>query len=98
MGNEDLEAADDLGEGNALVLLPVLDGLLAVGEDHEVILLALEVDLDLGSVSAHVGGIGEGLEVVRLRGLVSVRFNEVVSVGLIESLCKERKTRQEEQL
>lgn len=56
VGDEDLEAADDLGEGHALVLLPVLDGLLAVGEDHEVVLGALEVDLDLGGVSAHDGG------------------------------------------
>lgn len=56
VGDEDLEAADDLSEGHALVLLPVLDSLLAVGEDHEVVLSALEVDLDLGSVSAHIGG------------------------------------------
>ena len=54
MGNEDLEAVDDLSEGNAPVLLPVLNGLSALSEDNEVVTVALEVDSDLGSVSAHV--------------------------------------------
>ena len=54
MGDEDLEAVDDLGEGNAPVLLPVLNGLAALSEDNEVVVVALEVDSDLGSVSAHV--------------------------------------------
>lgn len=59
--DEDLEAADDLGEGHALVLLPVVDGLDAVGEDDKVVLVALVVDLDLGSVSAHVDGVLMGV-------------------------------------
>lgn len=61
MSDEDLEAADDLGEGHALVLLPVVDSLDAVGEDDEVVLVALVVDLDLGSVSAHVDGVLVGV-------------------------------------
>ena len=54
MGDEDLEAVDDLSEGDALVLLPVLNSLSALSEDNEVVTVALEVDSDLGSVSAHV--------------------------------------------
>ena len=54
MGDEDLEAVDDLGKGNAPVLLPVLNSLSVLGEDNEVVVVALVVDSDLGSVSAHV--------------------------------------------
>ena len=54
VGDEDLEAVDDLSKGNAPVLLPVLDGLTALSEDNEVVAVALVVDSDLGSVSAHV--------------------------------------------
>ena len=64
MGDEDLEAVDDLGEGNAPVLLPVLDGLTALSEDNEVVIVALEVDSDLGSVSAHVDVCWRGSGVV----------------------------------
>ena len=54
MGDEDLEAVNDLGKGNAPVLLPVLNSLAALSEDNEVVAVALVVDSDLGSVSAHV--------------------------------------------
>lgn len=54
VGDEDLEAVNDLGERNAPVLLPVLNGLSALSEDNEVVAVALVVDSDLGSVSAHV--------------------------------------------
>ena len=54
VGDEDLEAVNDLGERDALVLLPVLNGLSALSEDNEVVVVALVVDSDLGSVSAHV--------------------------------------------
>ena len=54
MGDEDLEAVDDLGKGNAPVLLPVLNSLSVLSEDNEVVTVALVVDSDLGSVSAHV--------------------------------------------
>lgn len=64
MGDEDLEAVDDLGKGNAPVLLPVLDGLTALSEDNEVVVVALEVDSDLGSVSAHVDVCWRGSGVV----------------------------------
>lgn len=51
VGNQDLETADDLGKGNAGVLLPLLDSLAAVDEDNEVLGLALVVDLGLSSVA-----------------------------------------------
>ena len=54
VGDEDLEAVDDLSEGDAPVLLPVLNSLSALSEDNEVVAVALVVDSDLGSVSAHV--------------------------------------------
>ena len=54
MGDEDLEAVDDLSKGNAPVLLPVLNSLSVLGEDNEVVAVALVVDSDLGSVSAHI--------------------------------------------
>jgi hypothetical protein len=65
VSDKDLEAVNDLSERDALVLLPVLNGLSALSEDDEVIAVALVVDSDLGSVSAHVDvclewfGIGE---------------------------------------
>jgi hypothetical protein len=58
VGDEDLEAVDNLSKGNALVLLPVLDGLAALDEDDEVLALALVVAPDLSGVSAHVGCVG----------------------------------------
>jgi len=67
VGNEDLEAVDNLCERNALVLLPLLNGLGALDEDNEVLALALVVALGLGGVSAHVGCVGGWL--VRVGGL-----------------------------
>jgi hypothetical protein len=55
VGDEDLEAVNDLGKRDTLVLLPVLNGLSTLGEDNEVVAVALVVDSDLGSVSAHLG-------------------------------------------
>jgi hypothetical protein len=60
VGDEDLEAVDDLSERHALVLLPLLNGLGALDEDNEVFALALVVALGLGGVSAHVGCVGSG--------------------------------------
>ena len=54
MGDKDLEAVNDLGKGNAPVLLPVLNSLATLSEDNEVVAVALVVDSNLGSVSAHV--------------------------------------------
>lgn len=57
MGDEDLEAINDLGERDSLVTLPVADCLGALGEDDIVVLLALVVNLGLGSVStSHLEG------------------------------------------
>jgi len=57
MGNKDLEAADNLGERNRLVGLPVTNGLSRVDKDDVVVVGSLEVDLDLGGVSSHICGI-----------------------------------------
>lgn len=64
MGNEDLPAADDLGERDRLVGLPVTDGLGRVDKDNVVVVGTLEVDLDLSSVSSHIDGclVCEGCE------------------------------------
>lgn len=51
VGDEDLEATDNLCERNAGVLLPLLNGLNAVNEDNKVLGLALVVDLSLSSVA-----------------------------------------------
>ena len=60
MGDKDLEAVNDLGKGNAPVLLPVLNSLATLSEDNEVVAVALVVDSNLGSVSAHVDVCGRG--------------------------------------
>lgn len=57
MCHEHLEPADDLGQWQSVVaLLPVLDSLLRVDDDHEVLVLALVVALDLSIVAAHCDG------------------------------------------
>lgn len=56
MGDEDLEAVDDLCKRDAAVLPPVEDGLAALCKANEVVVVALVVDSDLGSVAAHVDG------------------------------------------
>lgn len=63
MGDENLEAADDLGEWNGTIALPRLNGLAAINEDHKVVVLAVVMDLGLGSVSTShpcstIAGIG----------------------------------------
>lgn len=47
VGDKDLEGADNLCQWDGLVRLPVMSSLCIVNEDNEVLLLALEVDLDL---------------------------------------------------
>jgi hypothetical protein len=47
VGDEDLERADDLGEWDGLVGLPVPSRLCVVDEDDKVFVLALVVDLSL---------------------------------------------------
>jgi hypothetical protein len=47
VGDEDFERADDLRQRDALVRLPVLCSLCIVNKDEEILVLALEVDLDL---------------------------------------------------
>lgn len=46
MSDEDLEGANDIDHWNGSVRLPLVDDLCALNEDNEVVLLALEVDLD----------------------------------------------------
>jgi hypothetical protein len=58
VGNKDLPAVDDLGERDRLVGLPVTDGLGRLDKDNVVVVVSLEVDLDLGSVSSHICGSG----------------------------------------
>jgi hypothetical protein len=52
VGDEDLERADDLGERDGLVGLPVLCRLYIIDEDDEVLVLALVVDLGLLSFAS----------------------------------------------
>jgi len=52
VGNKDLERADNLCQWDGLVSLPALRSLRVINEDDEVVLLALEVDLDLDCFSA----------------------------------------------
>lgn len=51
MRDKNFPASDDLRKGDTAVLLPVLHSLRVVHEDNEVIVLALVVDLGLGTVS-----------------------------------------------
>ena len=52
MCNEDLECGDEVGHGNRLVSLPLLVRTNVIDEDDEVLVLALVVDLVLGSLAA----------------------------------------------
>ena len=62
MGDEDLEATDNLCQRNRSIVLPVLNSFHVVHEDNIVLLLALVVDLGLLTIptshSDDVGGIG----------------------------------------
>lgn len=84
VGDEDLEAVNDLSKGNAPVLPPIKDGLAALGEDNEVVALALVVDTDLGSVAAHVDvywrWIGFGEVVLVLFEVACEYCNRVVRI------------------
>jgi len=51
VGDENLEAIYDLSKRNRAVVLPLADCITALDNDNIVVLLALEVDLALGSVS-----------------------------------------------
>lgn len=56
MSDEDLEGRDEVSQWYGLVTLPLLEGCGIINEDDEVVLLALEVDLDLRSFSLnHLG-------------------------------------------
>ena len=57
MRDEDLPPTHHLRQWHTFVFLPVLDCILGLDHDHEVVLLALEVDLRLYSVAAHLGNI-----------------------------------------
>ena len=48
MRNEDLVGRDEVGQGDGLVALPLLEGLDVVDEDEEVLGAALVVDLGRG--------------------------------------------------
>lgn len=52
MCDKDLEGGDEVSHGDARVRLPLLVLLAVVNEDEEIIVLALVVDLDLGSLAA----------------------------------------------
>lgn len=53
VGDKDLPSVDDLCQRHRLVCLPFRDGLSALDEDNEVVVLALVVDLGLLCVSSH---------------------------------------------
>lgn len=62
VGDKDLERAHNLCERDRLIRLPVLGRLDIVNEDDEVLVLALEVDLNLLCLSAsHDCDVIEGL-------------------------------------
>lgn len=62
VGDEDVKGVDHIDERSRLVRLPLVDSLFALSHENEVVVLALEVDLDLFSVSANhddeCGGLG----------------------------------------
>lgn len=53
--NEDLPTANHLRERDRAIGLPVLNSFGGVDEDDEVVVGSLEVNLDLGVVSTHIG-------------------------------------------
>lgn len=53
VGDKNLESTHDLREWDTAVRLPVLNGLCAVNEDDEVVVVALVVDLGGSLVSTH---------------------------------------------
>lgn len=55
MCDEDIEAVDDIDQRCRLIRLPLLDGIGRLGNDDEVVYVALVVDLGDLSVCAHCG-------------------------------------------
>lgn len=88
VGNKDLEPAHDLRHRDAPVLLPVLHGLGGLDKDDIVVLLALVVDLDLGSVSAHVG-VFLGSWVWRFGSWVGILWVDVLAVKRQLGVCRD---------
>jgi hypothetical protein len=57
VSQENLPAVQDIGEGNAAVVLPLLEGLKVVNEDDEVVRATLVEDFGSSFVStSHVEG------------------------------------------
>lgn len=52
-----LPSADHLRQWDGAIALPVLNSLGRVDEDDEVVVRALVVNLHLGVVAAHIGGL-----------------------------------------
>ena len=58
VGHKNLEATDNIGQGNRSIILPFLRGLNVVDINDKVFLFALIVNLGLGSVSTrHTGNV-----------------------------------------
>lgn len=52
MCNKDLEARNDLSQGNRAILFPFLNGFNVIDKDDEVVFFPVVVDFDLGDVAA----------------------------------------------
>lgn len=51
--NEDVPAIDHLSEWNRLVLLPVSHSLARLGNDDEIVIVALVMDLGMACIYVH---------------------------------------------
>ena len=85
MGDEDLEAVHDLCKRNSLVLLPVFDGLCRLYKDDIVVVVALQVDLGLRSVSAG-HDVSEEVLKSRIRDWISEDAIVISTVSIEASL------------
>ena len=66
MNGEDLEGGDEMRQGDALVTLPLLVGLLIIHEDDEGLVVALEADLvNLSLAASHFVWCEEESRVLR---------------------------------
>ena len=74
MSDEDFETAHNLSKWDRPITLPLLHRLNVINVDDKILLLALVVDLTLGSVSTR-----------HLKNLECVRSSLVVGVGRIDS-------------
>lgn len=52
MRNKDLEARNNLSQGNRAIVFPFLNRFNVVDKDHEVVFLPVVVDFNLGDVAA----------------------------------------------